>query len=206
MNLSTIEDSHLFKFTQDDISRMRKEFTILLTRLTIYSSRVDKEEKELKRDRERDTREEAQLRDAESCTPNTKLCQTYPHDGADDADPAGIELSSDKKEISKSLETCETRIKIEATRNKPSKSKTVDDHQPIKIESSPTSKSKEVKDQYTAVDKATNTGLLAITEKDFQALKVPALKKLCKEAGITKKSSSYIKKQDLIQAIMDHNK
>ena len=168
ISLSTIEDSHLFKFAQDDISRMRNEFAILLTRLTIYSSQLDEELKEYKRNKE-----ECRRIDAESFTSNIKLC-----DCADDDDPAGIKLSSEKKEISKSLETCE---KEEA--------------QLIDAEScTPT------------VDRATNTDLLAITEKDLQNLKVPALKKLCEEAGITKKSSSYIKKKDLIQAIMDHNK
>ena len=166
--MSTIEDSHLFKFAQDDISRMRNEFAILLTRLTIYSSQLDEELKEYKRNKE-----ERRRIDAESFTSNIKLC-----DCADDDDPAGIKLSSEKKEISKSLETCE---KEEA--------------QLIDAEScTPT------------VDRATNTDLLAITEKDLQNLKVPALKKLCEEAGITKKSSSYIKKKYLIQAIMDHNK
>ena len=43
INLSTIEDSHLFKFTQKDISRMRKEFAILLSRVAIYSSQLDQE-------------------------------------------------------------------------------------------------------------------------------------------------------------------
>ena len=68
------------------------------------------------------------------------------------------------------------------------------------------SKPKEVKGQATTVDKPTKASSLAIIEKDLQALKVPALKKLCDELGIMKKSSSYIKKKDLIQAIMDHYK
>ena len=38
-----IEDNDLFNFTQKDISRMRKEFEILLTRLTIYNSRLQQE-------------------------------------------------------------------------------------------------------------------------------------------------------------------
>ena len=42
-NVSMIEDNDLFNFTQKDISRMRKEFEILLTRLTIYNSRLQQE-------------------------------------------------------------------------------------------------------------------------------------------------------------------
>ena len=213
--MSTIEDSHLFKFAQDDISRMRNEFAILLTRLTIYSSQLDEELKEYKRNKE-----ERRRIDAESFTPIIKLC-----DGADDDDPAGIKLSSEKKEISKSLETCEKeeRRRIDAESFTPTINLCdgVDDDDPAGIklssEKKEISKSLETCEKEEAqlidaesctptVDRATNTDLLAITEKDLQNLKVPALKKLCEEAGITKKSSSYIKKKDLIQAIMDHNK
>ena len=198
INLSTIEDSHLFKFTQDDISRMRKEFAILLNRLTIYSSEIDEYELERKRDRlqrKRD-REVARLRDVEeSCAPNTS--QISHIIDADDNDPVDVESG----EISKSLLD-------EATSNARTKSKMIDDpaaavDQQMHPESSPT-KPKEVKGQATTVDEPTNAGSLAVIEKDLKALKVPALKKLCNELGIMKKSSSYIKKKDLIQAIMDH--
>ena len=215
ISLSTIEDSHLFKFAQDDISRMRNEFAILLTRLTIYSSKLDEELKEYKRDKE-----ERRRIDAESFTPTINLC-----DGVDDDDPAGIKLSSENKEISKSLETCEKeeRRRIDAESCTPTIKLCdgADDDDPAGIklssEKKEISKSLETCEKEEAqlidaesctptVDRATNTDLLAITEKDLQNLKVPALKKLCEEAGITKKSSSYIKKKDLIQAIMDHNK